>query len=248
MDATGADAGGLDAGLPTVGVLGGMSSQSTVEYYRLLDAGVNDALGGHSAAEILIRSVNFAVIEQWIRRGDWEAAGEFLADAALDLEVAGADFVLLATNTMHRVAPAITDALSVPFLHIVDVTAAAIHDADLETVGVLGTSATMEGDFYRERFADHGIDVVVPDAPAREAADRIIFEELTHGDVHDESRATYLDIVDDLVDAGAEGIVLGCTELDLLLAQSDRPTTPFFDTTALHVDAAVARCLDGIHT
>jgi aspartate racemase len=144
---------------------------------------------------------------------------------------------------MHRVAPAITDALSIPFVHIVDVTAEAIREAGLETVGVLGTQATMAGDFYRDRFADHGIEVVVPDHSAREEVDRIIFAELTHGEVRDASRQTYLDAVDALAAAGAEGIVMGCTEVEMLLSQEDRPSLPMFDTTALHVQRAVEYAL-----
>jgi aspartate racemase len=140
---------------------------------------------------------------------------------------------------MHKVAPRITDALSIPFVHIVDVTADAIREAGLETVGVLGTQTTMEAAFYRDRFAEHGVDVVVPDQSARETVDRIVFEELTRGEVREESKATYLDVVDDLADAGAEGLVMGCTEIEMLIEQSDRPDLPMFDTTALHVERAV---------
>lgn len=223
----------------TAGVLGGMSSQSTVEYYRRLDAGVNDRLGGHAAADLLIRSVNFGVVERLIHAERWDEAGDLLAEAARGLEAGGADFVVMATNTMHRVAPAITDALSVPFVHIVDVAARAIRAAGLDTVGVLGTRATMEGAFYRDRLADHGVSVVVPDAEARTEVDRVVFEELTRGVVRDDSRESYLAVVDDLVAAGAEGVVLGCTEIELLVEQGDRPETPLFDTTALHVERAV---------
>ncbi|MEY7850776.1 aspartate/glutamate racemase family protein [Natrarchaeobius sp. A-rgal3] len=228
----------------TVGVLGGMSSQSTIEYYRLLDEGVNDALGGHNAANVLIRSVNFAEIVRCIRDERWDDAGERLAAAARELEAGGAAFVVLATNTMHRVAPHIVRELSIPFVHIVDVTADAIHDAGVGTVGVLGTQATMEGAFYRDRFADHGIDVVVPERRSREDVDEIIFEELTHGHIRAQSRQRYLEVIDDLVGAGAEGIVLGCTEITELLEQADRPGMPFFDTTRLHVERAVERSLE----
>jgi len=231
----------------TVGVLGGMSSQSTIEYYRLLDEGINEALGGHHAADLAIRSVDFGEIERFIREERWDDAGAFLSDAARDVEAAGADFVVMATNTMHRVAPAIEDALSVPFVHIVDVTAEAIDAAGIDTVGVLGTHAVMEGDFYAERFGDHGIDVIVPDDEDRTLVDDVIFEELTSGVICDESREAYLRIIDDLVDAGAEGVVLGCTEIDLLVDQSDRPAVPLFDTTALHVEHAVEYSLHGAH-
>jgi aspartate racemase len=228
-----------DSTLRTVGVLGGMSSQSTIEYYRLLDEGINDARGGHSAGDLLIRSVDFGDVERFIRTEQWERAGEYLADAARDLEAGGAEFVLMATNTMHRVAPAIERALSVPFFHIVDVTADAVSAAGLDTVGVLGTDAVMTGEFYRDRFAEHGIDVVVPGPSDREVVDEIVFEELTKGEIREESRSTYLRVIDDLTDAGAQGVVLGCTEIDLLIDQADRPNVPMFDTTALHVERAV---------
>lgn len=227
----------------TVGVLGGMSSQSTIEYYRLIDEGVNDALGGHNAGDVLIRSVNFADVEEFIRTERWDAAADYLAEAARDLEAGGAEFVIMATNTMHKVAPQIAEAISVPFFHIVDVTADAITAAGLDTVGVLGTDAVMSKSFYRDRFAEHGIDVVVPDSDDREVVDRIIFEELTRGEIRDESRQTYLRVIDDLTEAGAQGIVLGCTEIELLVDQSDRPDVPMFDTTALHVERAVEHSL-----
>jgi aspartate racemase len=230
--------------LDTIGVLGGMSSQSTIEYYRLLDARINDALGGHNAGNLLIRSVNFADIEEYIHAGEWDAAGDYLSDAATELEAGGADLLIMATNTMHRVAPRITDAISIPFLHIIDATADAILDAGIDTVGVLGTETVMTDSFYRDRFADHGIDTLVPEVADREEVDRIIFEELTKGKIRPESRDTYLTVIDKLVDSGAGGIVLGCTEIDLLIEGSDRPDVPLFDTTALHVERAVGHVLD----
>ncbi len=220
-------------------MLGGMSSQSTIEYYRRIDRGINDVRGGHAAGDVVIRSVNFADVERFIRTEQWDRAGEYLADAARDLAAAGAAFVVMATNTMHRVAPRIEAALSIPFVHILDVTADAITAAGLETVGVLGTEAVMTGSFYRHRLADHGIDVVVPEPSDREAVDEIIFEELTHGEIREESRSTYLRVIDDLTGAGAQGVVLGCTEIELLVEQADCPDVPLFDTTALHVDRAV---------
>lgn len=229
--------------LDTIGVLGGMASASTIEYYRLIDHSINDELGGHTDGEILIRSVNFAEIERFIRNQQWELAGERLATAAQELEAGGADFIVMATNTMHKAAPAIADAITIPFVHLVDVTADAITDAGIETVGLLGTQPTMEQPFYRERLADHGVDVIVPDRADRETVDRIIFEELTDGETRDQSRTTYLRIVDDLADNGADGLVLGCTEIELLIGQDDRPALPMFDTTALHVDRAVERSL-----
>ncbi|MFB6299304.1 MAG: aspartate/glutamate racemase family protein [Halobacteriales archaeon] len=230
--------------LDTIGVLGGMSSASTIEYYRLIDELINDELGGHHAGEILIRSVNFADVERFIRDEQWDTAGDRLAVAAKELEAGGADFIVMATNTMHKVAPAITDAITIPFVHIIDVAADAITEAGIDTVGVLGTQTTMEEPFYRDRFEDHGIEVIVPDRADRETVDTIIFEELTKGITREESRTAYLRIIDDLVDNGAEGLVLGCTEIELLIEQNDRPTLPMFDTTALHVERAVERSLD----
>jgi aspartate racemase len=232
-----------DSDLRTVGVLGGMSSASTVEYYRGIDAGVNEVRGGHSAGDVVIRSVNFADVERFIQNDEWDRAEEYLADAAADLAAADVELVVMATNTMHRVAPGIEAALPVPFVHIVDVTADAITAAGLDTVGLLGTDAVMSGTFYRERLADHGIDVVVPEPPDREVVDEIIFDELTHGAVREESRETYLRVIDDLVAAGADGVVLGCTEIELLVEQADRPDVPMFDTTALHVERAVEHSL-----
>jgi aspartate racemase len=191
----------------TVGVLGGMSSQSTIEYYRRIDDGINDARGGHSAGDLVIRSVDFADIERFVRREQWDRAGEYLADAARDLEVAGAEFVLMATNTMHRVAPRIEASLSVPFVHILDVTADAVTAAGLQTVGVLGTEAVTSGSFYWGRLADRGIDIVVPEPSDRDTVDEIIFEELTHGETRDDSRETFLRVIDDLAASGAEGCV-----------------------------------------
>lgn len=229
--------------LRTAGILGGMSSQATAEYYRLLNEGVNRALGGHNAAEVLTYSVNFQNIERCIRAEQWDLAATYLVEKARKLEAGGADFVVMATNTMHRVAPQLSGALTVPFVHIVDVAAEAIADAGIDTVGVLGTRETMEMPFYRERFADHGIEVVVPDAAVRERVDEIIFEELVRDVVREDSREEYVACMESMVDAGAEGIVLGCTEIELLVSQEDLPETPLFDTTALHVDRAVELCL-----
>lgn len=231
------------ARLATVGVLGGMSSASTIEYYRLLDRGVNRALGGHHAAEILVASVNFGNVERFIREERWDAAGRYLSGKAANLERGGADFVVMATNTMHKVAPAIEDALSIPFVHLVDVVGDAITEAGQDTVGLLGTKTTMDAGFYRNRLAEHGVDVLVPDADARAAVDRIIFDELVHGEVRDESRETYLSVMDDLVERGAEGVVLGCTEIELLVDSADFDAVPLFDSTALHAERAVDLCL-----
>jgi aspartate racemase len=225
--------------LRTIGILGGMSSQATAEYYRLLNDGINRELGGHHAAEVLIYSVNFQNIERFIRSEQWDDAAAYLAEKAHQLERGGADFVIMATNTMHKVAPQITDALSIPFVHIVDPTADAITESGLGTIGVLGTRATMEMPAYLNRFSDHGIEVIVPGEAARERIDAIIFDELVRDVIREESRAEYVEIIEELVESGAEGIVLGCTEIELLVKSEDVPDIPLFDTTALHVERAV---------
>jgi aspartate racemase len=229
----------MPADAPTIGVLGGMSATSTIEYYRELNARVNDRLGGHHAADVLIYSVDFGEIEPLIRADRWDDAGERLADAAGRLDAGGADVLLVATNTMHRVAPAVESAVSIPLVHIVDVTAEAANATGLGTLGVLGTRPVMEADFYRDRFAAHGIEVVVPDDAGRALVDSVIFDELTHGVFTDESRDAYRAVMDDLADAGAEGIVLGCTEIGELVSADDYDRVPLLDTTDLHVERAV---------
>lgn len=229
--------------MKTIGLLGGMSSQATVEYYRLINAAINARLGSHEAAELLLNSVNFGNIEHWVRGEEWVAAGNYLARKARQLEMAGADFVLLGTNTMHRVADAIEAELTVPLIHIVDVTAEALQQAGVGRVGILGTRPTMEAAFYRERFERHGIAVVAPDTAARGEIDRIIFDELCKGVFLPESRRAYLATMAEMADRGAEGIVLGCTEIMLLIGQDDFPRLPLFDTTRLHAARAVALAL-----
>lgn len=228
--------------LRTVGVLGGMSPASTTVYYDRLVAGVNDALGGHAAPPVTIHSVNFADVEPMIEADRWEAAGAYLADSARLVEQGGAEVLFMATNTMHRVADAIETAVDVPFVHIVDPVADAARDRSLDTLGVLGTQATMSGAFYHDRFAAHGIDTLVPDSETQSVIDRIIFEELVHNETREASREQYLSAIESLVERGAEGIVFGCTEIELLVAAAD-VSVPVFDTTALHVERAVEMSL-----
>ncbi|MFP8955296.1 aspartate/glutamate racemase family protein [Natrialbaceae archaeon A-CW3] len=230
----------------TIGVLGGMSAESTVEYYTGLNDGINDALGGHHAAEVVIRSVDFGVVERCIRTDAWDEAADYLTAAARELERGGADVVLMATNTMHEVAPAIIDALSIPFVHIVDPTAEAIVDAGIDTIGLLGTQSTMASSRYRDRFEEHGIDVLVPGESDRERLEAVIFDELTRGRVEADSLADAIEMVDRLAERGAGGIVLGCTELELLLSPGDVPEVSLFDTTALHVERGVELALEGV--
>jgi aspartate racemase len=226
----------------TIGMLGGMSWESTAEYYRLANRLVAERLGGLHSAQIVMQSVDFAPVEQMQVDGDWDAAGRLLADGARTLERAGADLLLLCTNTMHKVADAIDAAVDIPLLHIVDVTARAVQAAGLSRVGLLGTGFTMEQDFYRDRFEAHGPTLLVPDAGDRETVHRVIYDELCRGVVSAASRRRYQDVIRRLVDRGAEGIVLGCTEIELLIGPNDCPV-PVFATTRLHVEAAVERAL-----
>jgi aspartate racemase len=227
----------------TIGLLGGMSWESSALYYRLLNEGVRDRLGGLHSARCVLLSVDFAGIERLQVAGDWDRAGELLAADAASLQAAGADVVLLCTNTMHQVADALTAVLDVPLLHIGDVTAAAVRAAGLTRVGLLGTAFTMERPFLRERLAGHGLEVVVPEAGDRALVHRVIYEELCLGVVREESREEVRGVVARLGGEGAEGIVLGCTELELLLGAGD-VDLPLFPTTQLHVAAAVAAALD----
>jgi aspartate racemase len=225
-----------------IGFIGGMSWESSAEYYRLANELVRDRLGGLHSADCILLSVDFAEIEMMQAAGEWVAAGERLADAARSLEAAGADFVVLCTNTMHKVAPAIEEAVGIPLLHLADTTAEAVLAAGVTTVGLLGTAFTMEQDFYRDRLASHGLTVLTPPADDRAIVHRVIFDELCLGIVRDESRAAYRRIMADLVASGAEGIVLGCTEIELLVGPADA-TVPTFPTTRLHVEAAVELAL-----
>ncbi|MFH8634882.1 aspartate/glutamate racemase family protein [Streptomyces lydicus] len=226
----------------TIGLLGGMSWESTAEYYRLLNELTRERLGGLHSARCVLYSVDFAEIERLQAEGRWEQAAEVLAEAARALESAGVDMLLLCTNTMHKVADEVAAAVSVPLLHLADTTAEAVRARGLRRVGLLGTAFTMEQDFYRGRLERHGLTVLVPDAAARSTVHRVIYEELCLGVVREESRTAYRAVIDDLVAAGAEGIVLGCTEIELLIGPEHSPV-PVFPTTRLHAEAAVTRAL-----
>ncbi len=226
-----------------VGLLGGMSWESTAQYYRLANEAVRDRVGGLASARLLLHSVDFAEVERLQAAGDWDAAGALLADAAAGLERGGAELLVLCTNTMHRVAESIEAAVSVPLLHIGDVTADAVRRAGVRRVGLLATAYTMEQPFLRDRLASHGLTVLVPDEQDRAEVHRVIYEELCVGVVREESRAAYRQVIGRLVAAGAEGIVLGCTEIELLVGQQDSPV-PVFPTTRLHVEAALDAAFD----
>ncbi len=224
--------------MKTIGLLGGMSWESTVSYYRIVNQRVKERLGGLHSAKVVLYSVDFDEIERMQRAGDWEAAGHLLAAAGRSLQAAGADFIVLCTNTMHRVAPAIESAVTIPLLHIADPTAEAVKRAGLDTVGLLGTNFTMEQPFYKDRLRDaHGLTVRVPRASSRAEVHRVIYEELCLGTIRPESREHYRRVIAELVFAGVQAVILGCTEISMLVSQEDSPV-PLFDTTALHARSA----------
>ncbi|MEE1782566.1 aspartate/glutamate racemase family protein [Streptomyces sp. SP17BM10] len=229
--------------MKTLGLIGGMSWESTAEYYRLLNELTRERLGGLHSAPLVLYSVDFATVEHLQAEGRWTEAGELLADAARALEAAGADLLLICTNTMHKVADQVASAVTIPLLHLADATATAVRTAGLRRVGLLGTAFTMEQDFYRGRLASSGgLDVLVPGPESRALVHRIIYEELCVGIVREESRAAYRQVIADLVAAGAEGIILGCTEIELLIRPDDSPV-PVFPTARLHAEAAIAAAL-----
>ncbi|WP_097459423.1 aspartate/glutamate racemase family protein [Mangrovitalea sediminis] len=229
--------------MKTIGLIGGMSWESTIPYYRQINETVKARLGGLHSARIVLYSVDFHDIERLQHAGRWDEAGDLLALAARSLAAAGADFLVLCTNTMHKVAEAIESAVDIPLLHIADPTAAEIKRAGIKNVGLLGTRFTMEQGFYRDRLIHrHGIGVLVPDEADRESVHRIIYEELCLGIISDRSRDQYRAIIQRLVDRGAEGVILGCTEISLLVAPEDA-SVPLFDTTGLHALQAAERAL-----
>ena len=228
----------------TIGLLGGMSWESSTEYYRLVNELVRDRLGGLHSAECVLYSVDFAEIEAMQASARWDEAAVVLADAARSLEAAGAEILVLCTNTMHKVADSVQKAVSIPLLHLGDATARAVQAAGLETVGLLGTAFTMEDSFYRDRMHEHGLSVIVPGEADRGLVHRVIYEELCLGVVTDASRLAYTEVIARLVGRGAQGVILGCTEIEMLITQDDSPV-PVFPTTRLHAEAAVEASLNG---
>lgn len=225
--------------MKTIGLLGGMSWESTALYYQLINEGVRARLGGLHSAQIAMVSLDFDPIEMLQKRGDWKQSGQILGRAAQNVEAAGADFLLICTNTMHKVAPQVEEAIHIPLLHLADATAERIQVAGMKTVGLLGTNFTMEQDFYRGRLAKKfGLEVLVPPAGEREIIHRVIYDELCLGRVTEDSRQAYLRIMDDLHRRGAQGIIEGCTEI-VMLVQQKHTEIPLFDTTAIHAEAAV---------
>jgi aspartate racemase len=227
-----------------IGFLGGMSWESSAEYYRLANEMVRDRCGGLHSARCLLYSVDFAAIERMQVDGRWDDAATALAEAGGALQAAGADFIVLCTNTMHRVADTLAAAVDVPVLHIGDTTAAAVVGAGVHRVGLLGTGFTMAQPFYADRLARHGLEVLVPDEADRATIHRVIYDELCLGVVREESRDAYRQVIRRLVAAGAEGVIYGCTEIELLVGPQDSPV-PVFPTTRLHVAAAVDRAVTG---
>jgi len=226
-----------------IGLLGGMSWESSVEYERIINEEVRSRLGGVHSADLIVRSYDFAEIEALQEAGDWERAGRVLADDARMLQGAGADLIVLCTNTMHKVAGAIEEAIDVPFLHLADATARAVVEAGVSVVALLGTRYTMEETFYRARLEEHGLTVMIPDEPDRSMIHEVIFSELVRGVISSESKVRYLAAIDRLREQGAEGVIAGCTEIELLVGADDL-TCPYFPTTRLHALAAVDLALD----
>ena len=228
--------------MKTIGLLGGMSWESTQTYYRLINEGVKAKLGGLHSAKLVLVSVDFAEIKALQYQGDWDAAGAALATAAQQVEAAGADLLLLCTNTMHKVAPQIEAALKIPLLHLADATAERIKERGLKKVGLLGTKFTMTQDFYKARLEHHHLDVIVPNEKDRDTIHRIIYDELCLGDIREDSRQDYLRIIQTLQTQGAAGIIAGCTEIGLLVQQK-HIALPLFDTAAIHAELAVKKAL-----
>lgn len=228
--------------MKTIGLIGGMSWESTQTYYRLINENVREKLGGLHSAKLVLFSVDFAEIEMLQHQGNWAATADILAKAARSLEAAGADFILICTNTMHKVAPEVSRAVSIPLLHLADATASTLLKDGVKRVGLLGTRFTMEQAFYRERLEAQGIDVIVPDEAQRDLVHSVIYEELCQGIIKPESEQAYLDIVSSLSARGAQGVILGCTEIGLLIQGGDTDVS-LYDTTEIHADQAVRLAL-----
>lgn len=229
--------------MKTIGLLGGMSWESTVSYYKIINEEVKNELGGLHSAKIILYSVEFDEIERCQASGDWEKSGRILGDAAQGLEAAGADFILICTNTMHKVAPQIASMVQIPIIHIADSTADELEKYRIQRVGLLGTKYTMTQDFYKQKLIDRGIDVIIPGEADIEVINKIIFHELCVGEIKTESREIVKKIIDGIKTQGAEGVILGCTEIGLLIQQADS-SLPVFDTTFIHAKRAAEIALN----
>ena len=224
--------------MKTIGLLGGMSWESTVHYYQIINEEVKNKLGGLHSAKIILYSVEFAEIEKYQSSNQWEKCGEILGRAAKKLEDAGADFILICSNTIHKVTSQIASMLQIPVVHIADATADELKTCHIKRVGLLGTRYTMKQDFYKDRLSDRGIEVIIPDDVDVDVVNRIIFEELCVGKINEKSRKIFQKIIEKMQEKGAEGVILGCTEIGLLIHQSD-VSVPVFDTTVIHAKKAV---------
>ncbi|BAL01055.1 aspartate racemase [Oscillibacter valericigenes Sjm18-20] len=229
--------------MKTIGLIGGMSWESTVSYYQIVNEVIKKELGGLHSAKVLLYSVDFSEIEEYQSKGDWEKSGDVLSEAAMNLEKAGADFIVVCTNTMHKVAPQIQKKISIPILHIAEATADALHRSNIQKVALLGTKYTMTQDFYKEKLIDAGIEVLTPGEDEIETVNDIIYDELCLGIVSAESKGKYLHIIEELARKGAQGVILGCTEIGLLIQQKDT-ALPVFDTTQIHATKAALLSLD----
>ncbi|HDR8261911.1 TPA: aspartate/glutamate racemase family protein [Bacillus cereus] len=229
--------------MKTIGLIGGMSWESTSEYYRIINEEIKERLGGLHSAKCLINSVDFEEIERCQSSGDWDGAGEILGNAAYSLQKGGADFIIICTNTMHKVVEKIKEKIDIPVLHIADATAKEIKRKDIQKVGLLGTKYTMEQDFYKSRIEEHDIKVIVPSGTNREKVNEVIYTELCLGKIVVQSREYYKRVIEELVQEGAQGIILGCTEIGLLIKQ-ENVSVPIFDTTHIHAIEGVKVALD----
>lgn len=228
--------------MQTIGLIGGMSWESTTTYYEIINETVKEVLGGLHSAKCILYSVDFHEIEVCQSKGDWQRSAEILSDAAKALECAGADFIVICTNTMHKVVPEIQSITQLPILHIAEMTAQALKKRKITKVGLLGTKYTMQQDFYKQVIKEHDIEVVVPDEEDMVEINRIIYEELCKGIIKEVSQKTYLEVMEKLKAQGAEGIILGCTEIGLLVKQADT-SIPLFDTTIIHAKSAAMRAI-----
>lgn len=228
--------------MKTIGLIGGMSWESTTSYYQIINETVKQELGGLHSAKILLYSVDFAEIEHYQATGDWEKSAQVLSDVALKLEKAGADFIIICTNTMHKVAPQIQQRISIPILHIAQATADTLLEQGIQKVGLLGTKYTITQDFYKEKLLESGLEVLIPDDSGVEMVNRIIYDELCLGNIQEESKQAYLNIIEQLKNSGAEAVILDCTEIGLLVKQSDTDM-PLFDTTLIHAQKAAMQAV-----
>lgn len=232
-------------GMKKIGLLGGLSPESTVEYYKIINSEVRKVLGGCSSAELVMESFNFREIEQMQFAGDWDGLAQKLSIAAQNLEKAGAEYIVICTNLMHKVAPVIAESVSVPLIHMVDSVAKEIKKRKIDKVGLLGTIFTMEEDFYSKKLLDYGIETVIPDKSDRNEVSRVIYEELCCGKINENSKQRYLEIIDKMRDAGAQGVILGCTEIPLMIDQDDMGSDIYlFNTTRIHAMSVVEKILE----